>query len=488
MSGQGLGLSRNRRDSRHALGPALGGTRFWNYATDEEAIVDALRLARGMTYKNAVAGLNLGGGKSVIIGDNKTAIREMIFRAHGRFVESLGGRYITAEDVGTSTADMDYVHMETDYVTGLAGRSGDPSPVTAHGVFRAIQASAKERWGSDDLSNRTVAIQGCGHVGYYLAKELHEIGAKLVVTDIDPERAKRAVSDFSARAVLPDEIYAVQADVSAPCALGAIINDKTIPQLHVEIVAGAASNPAARRATRRTRASPHSLRGGLRERRWRDRDDYSGRPDGPAAFVPEGGRKDLRHRRQGSSRCVGAEKIPTILPRFDASNSAFRFVGSLVHLPQWPKSRPMVVGVLIAPTMPTSRSRNGSNRAERRWASTWRTLARKHRVHRLADYAHPLAQKVSDGEVKRGVLLCGTGLGMSYTANRYPHVRAAVAWNPEIAKLAREHNDANILVVPARFVTEQVGIDILKTWLDTPFEGGRHARRVEKIEPKDTNT
>ena len=224
------------------LGPALGGTRFWNYASDEDAIVDALRLARGMTYKNAVAGLNLGGGKSVIIGDNKTAIREMIFRAHGRFVESLGGRYITAEDVGTSTADMDYVHMETDYVSGLAGRSGDPSPVTAHGVFRAIQASAKERWGSDDLSNRTVAVQGCGHVGYYLAKELHETGAKLVVTDIDPERAKRAASEFSARAVLPDEIYAVQADIFAPCALGAIINDKTIPQLRVEIVAGAANN------------------------------------------------------------------------------------------------------------------------------------------------------------------------------------------------------------------------------------------------------
>src|ERR1700740_1736019 len=140
------------------LGPALGGTRFWTYANDEEAIVDALRLARGMTYKNAVAGLNLGGGKSVIIGNNKTVDREMIFRAHGRFVESLGGRYITAEDVGTSTADLDCVAMETDYVSGLAGRSGDPSPVTAHGVFRAIQASAKERWDSDDLSTKTIAI------------------------------------------------------------------------------------------------------------------------------------------------------------------------------------------------------------------------------------------------------------------------------------------------------------------------------------------
>ena len=224
------------------LGPALGGTRFWNYASDEDAIVDALRLARGMTYKNAVAGLNLGGGKSVIIGDNKTADREMIFRAHGRFVESLGGRYITAEDVGTSTADMDYVHMETDYVSGLAGRSGDPSPVTAHGVFRAIQASAKERWGSDDLNAKTIAVQGCGHVGYYLAKELHEAGAKLVVTDIDGDRVKRVVSEFGARPVGTEEIYGVQADIFAPCALGAIINDKTIPQLKVEIVAGAANN------------------------------------------------------------------------------------------------------------------------------------------------------------------------------------------------------------------------------------------------------
>jgi leucine dehydrogenase len=224
------------------LGPALGGTRFWNYATDDEAIVDALRLARGMTYKNAVAGLNLGGGKSVIIGDNKTTNRELLFRAHGRFVESLGGRYITAEDVGTSTADMDYVHMETKNVSGLAGRSGDPSPVTAHGVFRAIQASAKERWGKDDITNRTIAVQGCGHVGYFLAKELHEAGAKLVVTDIDADRVKRVTSEFGARAVAPEEIYGVQADIFAPCALGAIINDKTLPQLKVEIVAGAANN------------------------------------------------------------------------------------------------------------------------------------------------------------------------------------------------------------------------------------------------------
>jgi leucine dehydrogenase len=224
------------------LGPALGGTRFWSYASDEEAITDALRLARGMTYKNAVAGLNLGGGKSVIIGDNRTQNREMLFRAHGRFVEVQGGRYITAEDVGTSTSDMEFVHMETDYVTGLAGKSGDPSPVTAHGVFRAVQASAKFHWGSDDLAGKTVAVQGAGHVGYYLARELHEAGAKLIVTDIDPERVNRVVNDFGARAVKPGEIYGVQADIFSPCALGGIINDDTIPQLKVEIVAGATNN------------------------------------------------------------------------------------------------------------------------------------------------------------------------------------------------------------------------------------------------------
>jgi leucine dehydrogenase len=224
------------------LGPALGGTRFWRYGSDEEALIDALRLARGMTYKNAVAGLNLGGGKAVIIGDNRTTNREMLFRAHGRFVESLGGRYVTAEDVGTSTADMDYVHMETDYVAGLAGRSGDPSPVTAHGVFRAIQASAKWRWGSDSLKGKTVIVQGAGNVGYYLCRELQQAGAKIVVTDIDAERVGRVTSEVGARGVEPEEIYAQPGDIFAPCALGAVINDDTIPQLKVEIVAGGANN------------------------------------------------------------------------------------------------------------------------------------------------------------------------------------------------------------------------------------------------------
>jgi leucine dehydrogenase len=224
------------------LGPALGGTRFWTYATDEEAIVDALRLSRGMTYKNAVAGLRLGGGKSIIIGDNKTKDREDLFRAHGRFVESLGGRYITAEDVGTSTKDMDFVHMETGHVAGLAGKSGDPSPVTAHGVFRAVQASANRRWGSDSLEGKTVSIQGCGNVGRYLAGELHEAGARLIVSDIDAAKANRVAQATGAEIVEGDAIYSAASDIFSPCALGGIINDETIPLLKVEIVAGGANN------------------------------------------------------------------------------------------------------------------------------------------------------------------------------------------------------------------------------------------------------
>lgn len=224
------------------LGPALGGTRFWRYADDEAALTDALRLSRGMTYKNAVAGLNLGGGKSIIIGDNRTKDREKIFRAHGRFVESLGGRYVTAEDVGTSTADMDFVHLETGHVAGLAGKSGDPSPVTAHGVFRSVQASAMEKWGSDNLSGKTISIMGCGHVGQYLAKELHEAGAKLIVSDIDAERAKKVAAATGAQIVEGDAIFSADADIFAPCALGGIINDKTIPMLKVVIVSGGANN------------------------------------------------------------------------------------------------------------------------------------------------------------------------------------------------------------------------------------------------------
>lgn len=224
------------------LGPALGGTRFWTYDSDAAAIVDALRLSRGMTYKAAVAGLNLGGGKSVIIGDPRTMRRELIFRAHGRFVESLGGRYITAEDVGTSESDMEYVAMETSHVSGLPGRSGDPSPVTAYGTYRGIKAAAQIRFGSDDLHGRTVAVQGVGHVGYYLCRYLAAEGVQLIVTDIDAARVRRVVEEFDARAVAPDAIYDVEADVYAPSALGATVNDETLPRLRVQIVAGAANN------------------------------------------------------------------------------------------------------------------------------------------------------------------------------------------------------------------------------------------------------
>jgi leucine dehydrogenase len=224
------------------LGPALGGARFWNYASEADALVDVLRLSRGMTYKNALAGLPFGGGKSIIIGDNRTPEREQLFRAHGRFVETLGGSYLTAEDVGTTTADMEFVLRETKHVAGLADRSGDPSPATARGVFRATQAAARHAWGRDELAGRRVALQGCGNVGYLLAKELHAAGAKLIVTDVDRERAERVRVECGAQRVETEEIYAAEADVFAPCALGGILNDETIPQLTVEIVAGAANN------------------------------------------------------------------------------------------------------------------------------------------------------------------------------------------------------------------------------------------------------
>ena len=227
------------------LGPALGGTRFWHYRDDREALVDALRLSRGMTYKAAVAGLNLGGGKSVIIGDNKTTRREPIFRAHGRHVESLNGRYITAEDVGTSTTDMEFIRAETEHVTGLLGKSGDPSPVTAYGVYRGIKACAHVRYGSDSLSGKTIVVQGCGHVGYSLCKFLFEEGAKLLVADIDPQRVKTVVQDFKAVALKEEDVYRQEADIFAPCALGAVINDKTLPQFKVDIIAGAANNQLA---------------------------------------------------------------------------------------------------------------------------------------------------------------------------------------------------------------------------------------------------
>jgi leucine dehydrogenase len=227
------------------LGPALGGTRMWTYESEEAAIEDALRLARGMTYKNAAAGLNLGGGKTVIIGDPRKDKNEEMFRAFGRYIQGLNGRYITAEDVGTTVADMDLIHEETDYVTGISpafGSSGNPSPVTAYGVYRGMKAAAKEAFGTDSLEGKTITVQGVGNVAYNMCKHLHEEGANLIVTDIHKESVDRAVNDFGAKAVDPSEIYSVDCDIFAPCALGAIINDETISQIKAKVIAGAANN------------------------------------------------------------------------------------------------------------------------------------------------------------------------------------------------------------------------------------------------------
>ncbi|MFB1080726.1 branched-chain amino acid dehydrogenase [Jeotgalibacillus sp. JSM ZJ347] len=227
------------------LGPALGGTRMWTYDSEEDAIEDALRLAKGMTYKNAAAGLNLGGGKTVIIGDPLKDKNEEMFRAFGRYIQGLAGRYITAEDVGTTVKDMDLIHEETDYVTGISpafGSSGNPSPVTAYGVYRGIKAAAKEAYGSDSLEGKTIAVQGVGNVAFTLCRHLHEEGAKLIVTDINKESVQRAVDEFGAKAVEPNEIYGVDCDIFAPCALGAIINDNTLEVLKADVIAGAANN------------------------------------------------------------------------------------------------------------------------------------------------------------------------------------------------------------------------------------------------------
>ncbi|HLQ73768.1 MAG TPA: Glu/Leu/Phe/Val dehydrogenase dimerization domain-containing protein [Bacillota bacterium] len=226
------------------LGPAVGGARMWPYESEEEALEDALRLAKGMTYKNAAAGLNFGGGKAVIIGDAKKDKSEQLFRSLGRYIQGLGGRYITAEDVGTTTGDMDQIHIETDYVVGTSGygASGNPAPVTAYGLYKGIKATAKEAFGDDSLSGKTVAVQGVGNVAYRLCEHLHNEGAKLIVTDINKEAVQRAVDNFGAKAVEPDDIYGVDCDIYSPCALGAVINDDTIPQIKAKVIAGSANN------------------------------------------------------------------------------------------------------------------------------------------------------------------------------------------------------------------------------------------------------
>jgi leucine dehydrogenase len=227
------------------IGPALGGCRMWPYKSEEEALKDVLRLSRGMSYKAAIAQLNLGGGKSVIIGDAKKDKSEILFRSFGQFVDGLGGRYITAEDVGTSVKDMEWVRMETPYVTGISralGGSGDPSPVTAFGTYIGMKATVKKQLGKDSLAGLKVSVQGLGHVGYHLCKHLHKERVELFVTDIYEDNIKRAVEEFRAKAIKPEEIYSLEVDIYAPCALGAILNDKTIPALKCSIVAGAANN------------------------------------------------------------------------------------------------------------------------------------------------------------------------------------------------------------------------------------------------------
>ncbi|RME73954.1 MAG: Glu/Leu/Phe/Val dehydrogenase [Planctomycetota bacterium] len=224
------------------LGPALGGCRLWNYATEDEALQDVLRLAKGMTYKAACAGLALGGGKSVIIGNKRD---EAIFLAMGEFVESLGGRYITAEDVGTSVEDMKIIAQKTKYVTGLPremGSSGDPSPFTAKGVFEGMKACLEEVYGNHDFQGKVVALQGVGHVGSYLAGHLHEAGAKLVICDMDSKKVEEVANKYNAQVVELDKIYDADCHIFAPCALGAVINDETIPRLKCKIVAGPANN------------------------------------------------------------------------------------------------------------------------------------------------------------------------------------------------------------------------------------------------------
>jgi len=230
------------------LGPALGGCRFIHYDRDEAALIDALRLARGMTYKAALAGIDHGGGKSVLLRPRGHFDRVALFRAFGHFIDALGGHYITAEDSGTSLEDMEVIRGVTKHVTGVSpqnGGSGDPSPFTALGVRRGIEACVKHRFGRDDLAGLHVAVQGIGHVGYFLCKELQDKGVKLTVADVDPLKAERAQRELGAEVVPIERIFEVDCDVIAPCALGSALNDETIPRLRCKVVAGAANNQLA---------------------------------------------------------------------------------------------------------------------------------------------------------------------------------------------------------------------------------------------------
>lgn len=226
------------------LGPAFGGCRFVNYDHTDSAIIDALRLAKGMSYKCAAAGLHYGGGKSVIIKPKGNFDRKALFAAFGRFINEINGRYITAKDSGTTLEDMDIIAEQTPFVASTSTMN-DPSPYTAHGVRLGIAAAVKFKLGRTDLKDITVAIQGAGYVGYYLAKELHKLGAKLIMTDVDQAACERVKQEFNATIVAPTDIYAVDCDVFAPAALGAVINEDTISQLRCSIVAGASNNQLA---------------------------------------------------------------------------------------------------------------------------------------------------------------------------------------------------------------------------------------------------
>lgn len=227
------------------LGPALGGTRMWNYQSETDAIKDALRLSRGMTYKSAISGINLGGGKAVIIGDPHKDKSEKLWRSYGKIVNSLNGKYVTAEDVGTSAEDMEYIAEETKHVMGkpsYLGGSGDPSPMTAYGTYLGIKASAKKLWGNDNLSGKKIMVQGMGHVGQYLLEHLAKEGANIYVSDIYENKIKEASSKFKVNVVAADKVYEQAVDIYSPCALGATINDGTINQFKCSIIAGAANN------------------------------------------------------------------------------------------------------------------------------------------------------------------------------------------------------------------------------------------------------
>ncbi|AHE67374.1 Leu/Phe/Val dehydrogenase [Legionella oakridgensis] len=227
------------------LGPALGGCRFIPYPDTKSALYDAMRLARGMSYKAALVNLPLGGGKAVIIQPSQTYDRHAYLTRFGQFINELGGRYITALDSGTELRDMDIIATQTSYVASLSSHNGDPSPYTAKGVLRGIQAAVLFKLGKENLDGLHVAIQGLGHVGYLLARHLHELGVKLTVADIDPQRVQHAVKEFGATAIASENIHKVPCDVFAPCALGAIINDISINQLQTTIIAGAANNQLA---------------------------------------------------------------------------------------------------------------------------------------------------------------------------------------------------------------------------------------------------